>query len=101
MIDEFAPGSMFDARYEILHQFGSGGMGRVCKARELELNSTVAIKTRNLAPRLPLSGSISAPTEALMRVNDYADSPSLRKLAQRLEDMMLLYLAFVQRRVTE
>ncbi|MBY0551167.1 MAG: hypothetical protein K2W95_28060 [Candidatus Obscuribacterales bacterium] len=44
MTDQSAPGSILDARYEILHHVGSVGMGSVYKARERELNRTVGIK---------------------------------------------------------
>lgn len=40
----FAPGTVLDQRYELLEVVGDGGMGRVFKAKEIQLERTVAIK---------------------------------------------------------
>ena len=48
--DHFRPGEIFDRRYRIIEEIGWGGMGRVFKAEDTELNITVALKI--IRPRL-------------------------------------------------
>jgi CheY-like chemotaxis protein len=50
------PGERFAQRYEILEMVGRGGMGTVYRARDVELNEDVAIKT--LLPDLILDNTL-------------------------------------------
>lgn len=43
-IQELAPGSTFAGRYQVIEELGKGGMGRVYKAMDLEINERVALK---------------------------------------------------------
>ena len=40
----FSPGEKFGDRYQIIEEIGQGGMGRVFKAKDLELETIVALK---------------------------------------------------------
>lgn len=40
----FSPGENFGERYQIIEEIGQGGMGRVFKAKDLELDTIVALK---------------------------------------------------------
>jgi|GEM_PF-2210532 len=40
----FSPGEKFGERYQIIEEIGQGGMGRVFKAKDLELDTIVALK---------------------------------------------------------
>jgi Protein kinase domain len=42
--DDFAPGAIFDERYEIINMLGCGGMGSVFKAKQLSVDRFVALK---------------------------------------------------------
>lgn len=42
--EDFAPGAIFDERYEIISMLGSGGMGSVFKAKQLSVDRFVALK---------------------------------------------------------
>jgi serine/threonine protein kinase/Tfp pilus assembly protein PilF len=46
-LNQFLPGNLFDNRYRIIEEIGRGGMGRVFKAEDTELNITVALKIIN------------------------------------------------------
>ncbi|HKQ96623.1 MAG TPA: serine/threonine-protein kinase, partial [Candidatus Polarisedimenticolia bacterium] len=55
-VKEIVPGMLVSGRYEILAEIGRGGMGAVFRARDTEIDETVAIKC--------LSGAIDAETAA-------------------------------------
>jgi serine/threonine-protein kinase len=53
---DFAPGQYFGKRYQIIEQIGKGGMGRVYKALDKELNRIVALKM--IRPELSVTPSM-------------------------------------------
>ena len=54
----FSPGEIFGQRYQIIEEIGEGGMGRVFKAMDLELNIVVALKM--IKPQLSADPDIVA-----------------------------------------
>ncbi len=54
----FNSGDYFGTRYQIIEEIGQGGMGKVFKAKDLELNEIVALKT--IKPELGSSPDIIA-----------------------------------------
>ena len=58
-IRELQTGSLFAGRYQIIEELGHGGMGRVYKALDIELNEKVALKL--------LKPEVSADEEAIER----------------------------------
>lgn len=54
----FAPGEHFGDRYQIIEEIGQGGMGKVFKARDTELDITVALKM--IKPHLSVDPQIVA-----------------------------------------
>jgi serine/threonine protein kinase len=52
----FAPGEKFGDRYQIIEEIGQGGMGKVFKARDMELDIIVALKM--IKPHLSSDPSI-------------------------------------------
>jgi serine/threonine protein kinase/Tfp pilus assembly protein PilF len=53
---DFAPGQYFGKRYQIIEQVGKGGMGRVYKTLDKELNRIVALKM--IRPELSVTPSM-------------------------------------------
>ncbi|MGE0039741.1 MAG: serine/threonine-protein kinase [Vicinamibacterales bacterium] len=49
----FGPGTIIDARYEVLAEVGSGGMGHVYRARRVRLGDEVAVKVMQAAHDAP------------------------------------------------
>ncbi|RPI98139.1 MAG: hypothetical protein EHM31_12260, partial [Candidatus Aminicenantes bacterium] len=43
-IRELATGSIFAGRYQVIEELGRGGMGRVYKVHDTELNEKIALK---------------------------------------------------------
>ena len=43
-VNKLAPGSIFDAKYELLSVLGSGGVGTVYRARQIDIERIVALK---------------------------------------------------------
>ena len=41
---ELSPGEVFAGRYQIVEEIGKGGMGKVYRAEDIELNEEVALK---------------------------------------------------------
>jgi serine/threonine-protein kinase len=87
-IEGLAPGRMLGARYQIEAEAGHGGMGRVYRATDLELNRTVALKVilteladdRTTAARLKdeirLASEISHPH--VLRIHDLGEADGIR-----------------------
>jgi len=56
-IKELEIGSLFAERYQITAELGKGGMGRVYRALDKEINEEVAIKLLKLLMKRVLSGA--------------------------------------------
>jgi eukaryotic-like serine/threonine-protein kinase len=87
-VGAFAPGTMLGSRYRIESEVGSGGMGKVYRALDLDLNRTVALKIvrpdlstdhealQDLKQEIALASRISH--RHVLRIHDLSEANGLR-----------------------
>ncbi|MCK4761429.1 MAG: protein kinase [Candidatus Aminicenantes bacterium] len=92
----FAPGDSFGKRYSILEEIGQGGMGKIFKARDKELEMDVALKM--ILPELPtkpdtekrfkqeikLARKISQ--ENIIRIHDFGEVKGIKFISMEYID---------------
>ncbi|MBV9405210.1 MAG: protein kinase, partial [Acidobacteriaceae bacterium] len=94
--DALAPGTMLGSRYRIEAEAGSGGMGRVYRAMDLELNRTVALKVvredlannpealERLKQEITLASRISH--RNVLRIHDLGEANGIRFVSMAWAD---------------
>ncbi len=90
---EFAPGQYFGKRYQIIEEIGRGGMGRVYKALDKELDRVVALKmikpelsskpgiVERFKKEIKLAGHISH--KNVCRIHDLGEAEGIRFISMQ------------------
>lgn len=95
-LDRLQPGQMLGSRYHIEAEAGHGGMGRVYRATDLELNRTVALKViraelaqdpgivARLNQEIRLASEVSHPH--VLRIHDLGEADGIRFISMAWVD---------------